>query len=401
MIRGVKLVIIPILVLSALDALGADWPQFGGPTANFLAPDTGINKNWGQRPPQVLWRVSLGDDGFAGPSVAGGKVFITDHAGDQDIVKAFNLEDGKEVWRYSYQDTDKPNYGFARSTPVFSDGRIYALSRLGLLHCLNAENGTKLWSRNMVNEFGGKRPKWDYAWSPVVDGDRLVILPGGSNAAVAVLNKATGETIWTGGGSDGSGYSTPRVATILDRKQYVAFMATSLIGVDAAHGKLLWSVPWQTNYDVNAAMPIVVGNFVFITSGYNHGCALFEITPQGPDQYWAEKFIVSHFSSPVFYNRFVYGTGDSGHLVCLNTRDPKVMWRQAGFQKGGLVAVDGVLIVMDDKQGDVVMVNASTDGYQELGRIKPLGGQSWTAPVIANGKLIVRNKQAMACLDLM
>ncbi len=400
MIRTTSLPLAVICLLLSLSAFADDWPAFMGPNANGVAPDQGINKNWAQKPPQVLWQAPLGDNGYAGPSVADGKVFIIDHEGANDIVKALDLGTGDEVWSFSYPDTQKYLYGFARATPVFDAGRLYTLSRLGLLHCLNAETGEKIWSRNIQAEFGGQRPKWDYAMSPLVDGEKLIVCPGGSGASVAALNKQTGETIWTGGGSDISGYATPVVATLHGQKQYVVFTGVSLIGVEAATGKLLWRVVWRTKHDVNAAMPIVGGNFIFITSGYGHGCALVEITPQGPDVVWSNKLIISHFGVPIYYG-YVYGTSDTGHLVCLHSGNGTAMWQQPGFQKGGIVAVDGVLIVMNDKNGDVVMVTASHEGYQELGRVKPLGGQSWTAPIIADGKLIIRNKQALACLDLM
>ncbi len=400
MIRAVKSLLVVICLLLSLSAFADDWPAFMGPNANGIAPDQGINKNWAQRPPQVLWKVPLGDNGYAGPSVADGKVFIIDHEGTNDIVKALDLATGEEVWRLSYPDAQKYNYGFARATPVFDAGRLYTLGRMGLLHCLKAATGEKVWSRNIQADFKGQRPKWNYAASPIVDGEKLIVHPGGKAGNVVALNKLTGETIWVGGSGDVAGYSTPVIATLQGQKQYVVFTGVSLIGVAAATGKLLWRVPWKTGSNVNAAMPIVGGNFIFITSGYKHGCALIEITAQGPVVRWSNKLITSHFNSPIYYG-YVYGTSDTGHLVCLHSGNGTAMWQQPGFKKGGLVAVDGVIIVMNDQNGDVVMVKASHEGYQELGRVKPLGGQSWTAPIIADGKLIIRNKQALACLDLM
>lgn len=401
MTRGINVVLIAVAMLLVVNIWAADWPKFGGPDGNFIAPDTGINKNWSQKPPEVLWKVPLGDQGYAGPSVADGKVFIIDHAGSEDIVRALNLQTGEEVWRFAYADTSKHNYGYARATPTYAGGKLYTLSRLGLLHCLNAANGDKIWSVNIKQRFDGQSPKWNYAASPVVDGNQLIVLPGGNATGMAALNKDTGETIWTGGRPGMASYATPVVATIQGVKQYVAFSGEELYGVRADNGNTLWQFPWKTNHGVNAAMPIVQKDYIFVTSGYGHGCALLQITPQGPDMYWQSKAIVSHFNTPVFYKSHVFGTGDQGGLVCLNSRDNKVMWSKPTSKKGGLVAVDGVIIVVSDSSGDVVMVNASPDSYQELGRIKPLGGKSWTPPVIAHGKLIVRNEQAIACLDLM
>lgn len=388
-------------LLLALGAYGADWAQWLGPNANGIAPDQGINKNWRDKPPKVLWRVSLGDNGYAGPSVAEGKVFIIDHAGDQDVVRALSADTGQDIWRFAYADTSKNDHGYARSTPVFSEGKLYTLSRLGVLNCLNANTGDKIWSRNIKSEFSGQRPKWDYAASPLIDGDKLIVCPGGQTG-VAALNKNTGETIWTGGVAGMPGYATPKLATIQGRRQYVIITGETLLAVDAGAGETLWSTPWdEPSYKVNAATPTVEGNFVFVSTGYGVGCGLFEITAQGVKRHWTNKALMAHFNSPVYYNDYFFGIGDRAGLVCISPQNGAVAWQQGGFNKGGVVAVDGVIIAQDGGKGDVVMVNAVAEGYQELGRINPLGGQSWTAPIVANGKLIIRNKGAMACLDLM
>ena len=381
-------------------AAGADWPRFRGPDANGISPETGINKDWRARPPKLLWQVPMSDDSYAGPSAAAGKVFIIDHQGDQDIVKALELGSGRELWRFSYKDANSSNYGFSRSTPTYDDGRLYTVSRLGLVHCLNAATGAKIWSLDMVAAFGGRRPQWDYAWSALVDGPRLVLVPGGDGAAVAAVDKMTGRTLWKGGGNDRPGYATPVSATINGRKQYVVFTAEGVIGVDQSTGARLWGCQWKTSYDVNAATPLVIGNGVFITSDYRRGCAMVAVGPSGAQIAWENKEMHSHFSTPVYYNGFIYGTTDPGRLVCLDPKTGQVRWQQRGFEKGGLVAVDGTLIVCDGANGDVAMVELKPDGYTELGRFRPLGGQSWTAPIVADGKLIVRNKTALACLDL-
>lgn len=401
MIRTLKLTFALLTCLTLTTAVtAATWPQFLGPNANGIAPDTGINKDWATNPPQELWRVTLSDNGYAGPSVADGKVFIIDHVGDDDVVRALDFATGDEVWSFTYAAPGKFNYGYSRSTPVYDGGKLYTLGRLGKLHCLNAATGDVIWQRNIKAEFGGILPTWYYAASPKIDGDKLLVLPGGTNV-LAVLNKMTGETLWTGGGAGDPSYATPVIAQIQGGKQYVVFLGDKLIGINAESGQRLWEFPWATSNKVNAAAPVVGGNYIFAASGYGFGCGLLEITPEGPVEIYHTKDIIAHFSSPVFYNHYVFGIGDPGFLVCMDSREGNVMWKQAGFEKGGLVAVDGTIIAMDGKNGDIVMVEASSAAYNELGRIKPLGGQSWTAPIISDGKLIVRNKTEMVCLDLM
>jgi outer membrane protein assembly factor BamB len=217
---------------------------------------------------------------------------------------------------------------------------------------------------------------------------------------VAVLNKATGDTLWKGGGTFVAGHATPVIATVNGVKQYIVFAGQALTGVGAEDGKLLWSVPWQNACSVNAAMPLLIGDTVFATSNYDYGCGLYRIGGGGAQEVWTSQEMSSHFSSPILYKDHIFGTTDPGDLICMVPGDGKVLWRQSGFEKGGLTIVDDVILAFNGGGGDLVMAAASTGGYQELGRLQPLGGQSWTAPVVAQGRLLVRNHTALACLDL-
>jgi len=398
--RAMRLLAIVVIATIATGALAADWPHWRGPDRNGTAPDTGINKDWNARPPEVLWQTAMHDDGYAGPSVADGKVFIIDHDGAEDVVRAIDIETGQDVWQCRYADLTEANYGFSRSTPVYDEGRLYTVSFLGKVACIDAGTGEILWDVDMRRQFGGVLPTWGYAMSVLIDGDRVIIVPGGPNACVVALNKATGEVIWAGGGGDIPGYSTPVKATIQDVEQYVVFAGKALIGVQASDGGLLWRVPWETNYDVNAPTPIISGDHVFITSNYKRGCAVIAVEPDGAHILWENKNMSSHFNTPVFYQGHMFGPTNP-NLICLSPSTGQIVWRQSGFERGGCVIVDGAIIALGGASGDLVMAEATTAGYNELGRIRPLGGQSWTAPIIANGRLIIRNKQALACLDLM
>ncbi len=379
----------------------ADWPQFRGPKADGFAPEKRINKEWNTRPPKELWKVPLVDNGFAGPVVARGKVYILDHQAGEDTVIALDLRTGKDVWRYTYKDGGETDRGYAHSSPAVERDRVYTLSRMGLLHCLDTKNGRPLWSRNIIADFGGKLPRWQMAMSPLIDGDHLIVVPGGPKAAVAALDKKTGKTIWQGGPSEIAGYATPVIASILGKRQYVVLTGFSVLGVDPETGKTLWQQAWTNKAEVNAAAPIIMGNQIFVTSGYGRGGILLEVTPEGPKVLWDNREIMSHFSSPILHEGYIYSTSDpAGNLVCLDPKAGKAVWKQPGFEKGPITAVDGVLIALDGKTGAAVMVNLSPAGYQEIGRFTPLGGQSWAAPVIADGNLILRNKSALACFAL-
>jgi len=381
--------------------IGFDWPQFRGPNADGISPETGIRKIWNTAPPVRRWQYTMHDNGYAGPAVANGLVYIIDHQSGSDFVRALNVATGKQVWYFTYPDHDPANYGYARSTPTVDTGKLYTLSRQGLLFCLSAETGELLWEKNLVSDLGGRKPTWDYAMSPVVDGGQVIVAPGAASGTVAALGRDNGGVIWRGGGSDMPGYATPVKATLDGTAQYVVFTARSLIGVHAGDGHLLWSVPWLTGSDVNAAMPVVLGDTaVFITSDYGHGCARVTVSGGSAAIQWQNTEMQSHFNAPVLMDDNLYGTTEPGDLVCLNPATGAARWRRPGFGKGGVALVDGVIIAVEGDTGAVVMVEANPTAYRELGRFTPLGGQSWTPPVIADGALFIRNTTTLACYDL-
>jgi outer membrane protein assembly factor BamB len=380
--------------------LSADWPHFRGPDHNGISPEKGIRKDWVENPPPVVWKVSMNDEGYAGPSVAKGILYIVDHEGSEDVVRALDVRDGREIWTFAYPDSSPDNYGYARATPAVDGGRVYTIGRFGLVHCLDSLTGRKIWSRNIIDDFDGVIPKYEMSMSPFIDGEKLIVFPGGKVASVVALDKKTGRTIWEGGGSDKPGYATPVAATIGGRRQYIAFTGHSLLGVGAEKGDLLWRLPWKTNHDVNAATPVVVGDDVFITSGYNHGCALVRVGEGEPEILWENRNLVGHFNSPVYSEGYIYGIGDPGEIVCLDLNTGRLMWSEKGFEKGGLVAVDGMLIALAGRTGDLVLIEMTPMEYRERGRTRPLGGRSWTAPVISEGILYIRNEDSLAGIDL-
>lgn len=385
------------LLLTSSLALAGDWPAFRGPTASGFAAPMEIGKDWTAKPPKELWRVPMTDDGFSAPAIADGKVFIVDHSGVTDIVRALDLKTGEPVWQYSYADMEKPNYGFSRSTPSVADGKVYTTSMAGKVHCLDAKTGAVVWMVDM-NTIGGRRPGWGYAGSPLVDGDRLLITPGGPALLVA-LDRTTGKPIWKSPAGE-VGYSTPYLATINGAKQYLLFSASGLNSFSHEDGKLLWSIPWKTPYEVNAAQPLVIGDAVFFSTGYGVGCAMYDITAEGPKERWRNKNIQAQFTSGIVNDGLIYSTTDPGDLVCLDPKTGEPRWRQKGFEKGGIVAIGDVILALNGGGGDLVMVKITPEKYEELGRAKPLTGQSWTAPVAADGKVFVRNKPNLACLGV-
>ena len=357
-----KLAGLAFVLLICTCAAASEWPNFRGANHDGISDEKLPNKDWKAKPPKELWRITLSDNGFAGPSVAAGKLYIIDHKDKRDIVRAISIKDGKDAWPgYEYEDTDRDNYGFSRATPTYDAGQLYTLSRMGHLNCLNAADGTLIWTRNIKTDFGGRwrgesrGESWDYAGSPLIDGEKLIVCPGGPGASVVALNKANGKDIWKGGGDDEPGYATPVKATIAGKTQYVVFTARGVVGVDTANGAQLWSSPWQTSYDVNAATPLVIGNTVFVTSNYGSGCALIDASANPAKQIYANKVLKAHFNSPIFYEGHIYGTGDPGELYCIIPDTGVVKWKKTGFEKGGIMGIDGMLIAINGRNGEVVL----------------------------------------------
>lgn len=399
------LAVCPLLLTSLLTA--SDWPQFRGASGDGISTEKDINKDWNAKPPSELWRVAMHDKGYAGASIAAGKVFLLDPDGVNDTVRALDVTTGKELWSFKYPSAyssmiggGDPDWGFGRSTPTYDAGHLYTLSALGILHCLDAEKGTKIWMRDIKTEFKGKPGDWHYVAPPIVDGQKLIVCPGGENTGVVALDKATGKDIWKGGGSDKASYALPIIATLDGKKQYVVLCATTLIGVDPEKGNVLWTIPWKTDYDVNACAPIISGNSIFICSGEKHGCALINVTAAGAAKVWENKEMQSQFNAPVLADGYVYGISDPGHLMCLELKTGKVAWKQKGFEKGGVMAVAGSLVAIEGGNGNVVMVALEPGAYKELGRIKPLEGRHWSPPLISDGKLFIRNRETLVCLNV-
>ena len=383
---------------------GADWPQFNGPNGDCASSETGINKDWMRNRPKELWRIALGDHGFGGPSAAGGKLFIVDYKDGEDILRAIDVNIGKDAWSLHYPNPGpEQEYGFTRSTPLYSDGKVYALSRHGLLVCADVEKGEKLWSRDLVADFQGRKPAYFYAHSPVVDGEHLIVCPCGPGANVVCLDKKTGNEIWRGGGDEPGGYCTPIVAKLGGKKQYVVFTGVSVIGIDPTNGAQVWSHPWRTQYNLNIATPAVSGDTVFVSSDYGKGCALLNLAGGKPALVWENKLMQTHFNTPVlFEGSFIGNSGNatkSGDLVGLDAKTGNAVFDQQGFEAGGLLSVEGCLIVLNGHSGDVSLVKVEK-GLRDLGRIRPLSGQSWTAPILADGRLFVRNRDALVCINV-
>ncbi len=377
-----------------------DWPQFRGPGRDGVSREIGLLKSWPDSGPRQLWKVPVGD-GFSGITVAGGRVFTLYGQGKDELAVAHDAATGRQIWRVRIDGKYESDMGGGpRATPTVDGNLVYVLSAGGQLHALDTATGRRVWGRDLTRDFGAKPPQWGVSTSPLVEGNLLLLDVGGSSGnSAAALDKKTGKTVWTSQ-SDQAGYSAPVAITVGGVRQVLFFTATALTALAPSNGKLLWRVPWRTDWDVNAATPIFVApDKVFVSSGYDTGSALLRIKPGGaPDEVWRSRGMKNQFSSSVLHGGHLYGF-DNKVLKAVDVATGKDKWKQSGLGHGSLLYADGHLFVLSES-GQLVLAEANPAGYREKASAEVLSGKCWTAPTLANGRLYVRNEEEMVALEV-
>lgn len=381
-----------------------DWPQWRGPDRTGLSSETGFLTAWPDRGLKVLWRARAGG-GYSSFAVAGGKVYSMIQEGDNEAVVCWDAENGEEKWRFKYPARYDNDFGAGpRSTPTVDGPHVYTVGATGMLHCLNAETGEKVWAKDLLKEYGASNLQWGVSFSPLVDGDLILVNPGGPDGnSIAAIDKKTGKKVWSSQ-DDKAGYSSPVIATMADTRQVIFFTGTRLVGLSPENGKLYWNYPWETSYDCNIATPIVWGDYVFISSNYGKGCGLLKVSKRQDGSLKIERVyennrMLNHFSTCVLYKGHLYGFSDPGLLTCMNFRTGEVKWSQRGFKKGSLLIADGHLIILGE-DGKLALAEATEKGYRQKAAYQLLKGRCWTVPVLANGRLYARNQTEILCLDV-
>ena len=378
-----------------------DWPQWRGAKRDGTTIESNWNWNWKVLPPKVKWRASVGL-GYSSMAVSVGKVFTMGNVNDVDHVYALNEGNGKVLWTYTYPcpGADADNYRGPRSTPAVDGERVYTLSRVGHLLCINVDSGQLVWSKSLTRDFAGRMPLWGYSGSPLIAGNLLIVENGAyqNNRSVIALNKSNGRLVWASG-SDRPGYSSPVPCRIGDVPMVAVFSAQSISGRLLSNGRQVWRYNWKTADDVSAATPIIWEDKVFISSGYNSGCSLVQFGNNYARPVWSNRYMRNHFSSCVLVKSHLYGF-DENELRCMDITNGRIKWRTTVYGKGSLIAADDKLIVQAFN-GMNAVVEANPWQFKELGRIQILNGKgAWTAPVLANQLLLVRYQSQLVALNI-
>ncbi|HUD47257.1 MAG TPA: PQQ-binding-like beta-propeller repeat protein [Candidatus Baltobacteraceae bacterium] len=402
-----------IFITAASCVQADDWPQWGGRNRNGKSADTGLLPEWPAAGPRLAWQATGFGKGYSTISVVGDRLYTMGDKDDAGWVIAASADDGKVLWSAKVGAVGAPGvpgYDFPgpRSTPTVDGDLIFALDGWGELICLNAADGKEQWRRNLVKDFGGTQPTWGYAESPLVDGDQVVVTPGGHKGALAALNKRTGELIWQSGGfTDPSDYSSIIPMEVNGIRQYVQLTPAHVAGISAKDGSLLWKAPRQGSVAV-VPTPLVAGNEVYVTSGYGAGCSLFKVTDSdgkfSAQQVYANHVMVNHHGGVVRVGDYIYGYSDGKGLTCQNAETGAALWAEkAAIKKGSVAYADGRLYCREEDTGTMVLVDAAPGGYTEKGRFSQPGRaeeKAWSHPVIANGKLYIRDQDLLLCYDI-
>lgn len=391
----------PIAVSSRFPAAGS-WPQWRGPSRDGIASEPGLPKGWTERPPKLLWKKTLSGPGYSGLVVAGGRLFAMLQEDDEEVVVCCSAITGEEIWRFGYPARFVSDQGSGpRSTPTIDGNRLYTVGASGILHCLDRATGEALWRRDLMGDFGGRVPEWGVSFSPLVEGELVFTCPGGSAGnSLAAFDRRTGKLRWSSL-DDRPGYGSPVLTTAGGVRQVLFFTGEALVSVAPEDGRLYWRYPWTTTMDCNVATPIVTCDRVFISSGYGHGCALLEVVPKASgalmvERVYANTDMTNHRSTSVLYEGHLYGFDDA-RLTCMELATGEVRWQTRGFRKGSLIVADGHLIILGEN-GKLALAEATPAEYRERVSLRVSPNRCWTAPVVADGKLYVRDQQQIVCL---
>jgi outer membrane protein assembly factor BamB len=403
------------VLLLTLPALAADWPQWRGPDRTDVSSETGLLKVWPKDGPKLLWTYTNAGAGFAGPAIVGERLYSMGARDKKEFLFALDTKTGKEVWTTDMGDVFINGWGDGpRGTPTVDGAAIFALGGSGDLLCVEPANGKARWHINLVKDLDGSVPDWGYTESPLVDGDKLIVTPGGAKGTVVALEKKTGKLLWRCRGlTDGAAYSSPIAATVGGIRQYIQVTANGVAGVRASDGKLLWKSFVANNDTAVVPTPIFRDDHAYATSGYGAGCALIKLTASNDkvaaEQVYANKVMTNHHGGVILVGDHLYGYSDNKGWVCQEFKTGRSVWEERRkFPKGCLTCADGRLYLYSQDDGACVLIEATPAGWKESGRFKiprestldRKSGQIWTHPVVANGRLYLRDLDLIFCFDV-
>jgi len=391
-----------VLLLLANCALAEDWPNWRGPRHDGISREALPKADFSK----IAWRAKIGV-GFSSMAVADGRVFALGctgkRRGNEETFTCLDAATGKKIWSDTYPAAlvDYLHEGGPCASPTVDGKRVFGYSKSGRLACYNVADGEKYWTADLMAKAGlPKPPEWGFACSPLILGNRVIV----EATFTCALDKATGKEIWRSKKYKPA-YGSP-IAFQYKNKIYLATLKTDgLVILDAQTGKTVAFQDWRTSFRTNSTTPIIIGNKIFISTGYQRGCALFEFTGNGLKQIYTNKNLSNHMNNSVVLGDFVYGFDGNTHgrvpkqIVCMRLADGAVQWRKEGYLCGSLMAVQNQLLILGEK-GKLALGPASPKGFTPTAEAQILQGRCWTVPVLSNGRIYARNAVGtLVCVD--
>lgn len=397
----------------------ADWPQWRGPDRTDISKETGLLKTWPKEGPKLVWTFDKAGKGYSGFAVVGKVLYTMSAIEDKEFVVALDAETGKKIWESEVGALLTNGWGDGpRCTPAVDGEHLYAIGGKGTLICMKVKDGAKVWDVSLTGALGGKVPNWGYCESPLVDGDWVLCSPGGNKGGIAALDKKNGQVVWQSTDlKDPAGYSSIIIAEVGGLKQYINTTMKGIVGVRAKDGKLMWRHEQPMYRTAVIPTPVYRDGHVYATSGYGAGCDLLKLTSTGKDptkdttsaeKVYYNTTMVNHHGGVVLVGDHIYGYSDKGGWLCQDFLTGKEVWKDRGVGKGSVTCADGKLYCFSETDGTVALIDASPAGWKEHGRfkmpkqtgIRSPRGKIWTHPVIANGKLYLRDQDLIFCFDI-
>jgi outer membrane protein assembly factor BamB len=421
-VAGLCLCLLGASLPGSADTAGSasDWSQWRGPERDGVSRERGLLKQWPAGGPNLLWQVNDIGDGYSTPAVVGSRIYLMSNRGmENEFVQALSTKDGKPVWTTRVGNVGNPNqnppYAKARSTPTVDGDLVYALGSDGDLACLEAKSGKIRWSKNIRKEFGGQPGDWAYAESPLIDGDLVVVTPGGAEATMAALNKRTGAVAWKSAipGGDPAGYASAIAVEGGGRRQYVQLLPKGLVGVDAKTGQFLWRYKDAAKGPAQYFTPVGREGHVYC-GALGVGGVLLRLKPEGAgvaaEQVYFTRGLPNGIGGAVLVGDTIYGTEAGAKLVAAEFATGKVKWQADSTGWASIAYADGLLF-LHGVNGDFVLAEATPEGYREKGRFTPpnqpakkkVGAfpeMAFAYPVIAGGRLYIRDLGTLWAYDI-
>ena len=390
----------------------ADWSEFRGSNRDDVVVGETLRTGFDTRPAKQLWKQPIGL-GWGTFSVVGERAFTIEQRSQQELTVCYDIESGRELWTHSDEIRFESVQGGngPRATPTLHGGKVFSQGGTVILNCLDARTGSKIWTRNILDDAGTINLPWGQAGSPLIVEDLVIVSPGSNDAAgkakksaVIAYRSETGEKVWSSGDRYGS-YSSPQLVTLNELPQILVFDGVGLMSLAPKTGELLWQFAWANTPQINAAQPMKIDDStVLIGTGYGLGSACLSVkraagtASWSVEPKWTSKQFKLKFNSAVRHGDFAYGL-DEGLLTCLSLVDGKRRWKQGRYGYGQMQLVGDTLLILSE-EGDVVLVAATPERSRELARFHAIDGKTWNHPVLSRGRLLVRNSDEAACYDL-